>query len=495
MKVRLLEPRSPDYHIYSGVVIPRLGLPMLGTILREKGHDVKIYNESLTDISPHAAWDIFTSDIVGISVTTSTAPRGYAMSRLLRLRNIPVIFGGSHVTFLPDEAIKYGDYVLTGEAEESLPMLLEALEEGGELSRVPNLLYREDGRVIHTEKKVLGRHLDELPIPDLTLIDQHERLRIMPALTTRGCPHRCTFCSVSDMFGPKYRMAGVDRLLEQAKEWKGRSVFFCDDNFTAVPRRTKELLDKMLTKGYVPKDWSAQVRADAWKDEELMELMRRTNCSRVYVGYESIDQNVLNDYNKRQTVADVKASIAGFHRYNIPIHGMFMFGDDYEGLDTFDRTCGFAADNQIDTVQFLVLTPVPGTALFKKMDDDGRIISYDWSLYDGHHVVFEPARMTPFELQLGMVRANRQFYSARSALRSLFSFRFSTAMFRYWGKRVLRGWHDANAGFMDRLRSWQVSGKKDSKLPHSFSLKKILKKDPIDAMREEESKASNKKQD
>ncbi len=476
MKIALLEPRSPDYHIYSRVVIPRLGLPLLGTILRERGHEVKIYNEALHDITPHDAWDIAKSDMVGISVTTSTAPRGYAMAKLLRLKNVPVVFGGSHVTFLPDEAINYGSYVIKNEAEESLPMLLDVLDNGGDLSTVPNLVYRDGDRVVHTESKALCGCLDELPVPDLTLIDHHEDLRILPALTTRGCPHRCTFCSVSDMFGPKYRMVGVDRLMEEAKQWKGKNVFFCDDNFTAVPGRTKELLDRMLTEGCVPKRWYAQMRSDTWRDSELMELMRRTNCARVFVGYESINQKVLDDYNKRQTVADVKASIAGFHSYNIPVHGMFMFGDDYEGKDTFDRTAGFAADNQIDTLQFLVLTPVPGTKLFKKMDAEGRIISYDWSLYDGHHVVFEPALMTPLELQMGMIRATRQFYSTRSALRSLFNFRFTTSMFRYWGKKMLRGWHDTNSDFMIRLRSWQDSRKG---LPHKFSLKKIVEKSPL----------------
>lgn len=479
MKITLIEPRSPDYHIYSGVVIPRLGLPLLGTILRERGHEVKVYNESLADITPQAAWDIFKSDIAGISVTTSTAPRGYAMARLLRLKEIPVVFGGSHVTFMPEEAIKYGNYVLTGEAEESLPMLLDAIAADGDLSQVPNLVYRDGDRVVHTAKKPLSCPLDELPVPDIGLIEGHEELKILPAMTTRGCPHRCTFCSVSDMFGPKYRMTGLDRLMEEARQWKGRKVFFCDDNFTAIPSRTKQLLDGMLRTGRTPRRWYAQVRADAWQDRELMELMKRTNCARVYVGYESVNQKVLDDYNKRQTVADIKASIAGFHSYGIPVHGMFMFGDDYEGKDTFSRTCGFAADNQIDTVQFLVLTPVPGTELFRRMDGAGRIITYDWSLYDGHHVVFEPAQMTPLELQLGMVRASRQFYSARSALRSLFSFRFSTAMLRYWGKRVLHGWHGANKGFMNRLRSEPEGG---GGLPGSFSLKKAVKRDPFEVV-------------
>jgi radical SAM superfamily enzyme YgiQ (UPF0313 family) len=456
--------------VYSGVVIPRLGLPILATLLNSRGHSADVYVEALTEFTPRRALNILNSDLVGISLTTSTAPRGYALARLLGLRNIPVIFGGPHATFLPEEALKYGDYVLCGEAEQTFPKLVDTLQNGGDVSDVPNLVYREDGEVKRTPSEPLGCSLDDVPIPDLTTIVGHDKIAIHPAITTRGCPYNCTFCSVSDMFGRKYRMASVDRMMEEARQWTGKKVFFCDDNFTAVPRHTKELLDSMLTHGYVPKAWSAQVRADAWKDEELMDLFKRTNCNRVYVGYESVNQAVLDDYDKGQTVTDIKESVAGFHSNGIQVHGMFMFGDDYEGVETFDQTLGFVADNQIDTVQFLILTPVPGTQLFNKIDSEGRIITYDWSLYDGHHVVFEPARMSPLDLQLGVIKANRRFYSVRSALRSISTFRFTTALMRYWGKRILHSWYERNASFMKKLRSWQKSR---TGLQKNFSIRRF----------------------
>ena len=112
MKISLIEPKAPDYHIYSHLAIPRLGLPQLGTILRGQGHGVKIYHEDLEEFTPRKVWGVLNSDLVGISITSSTAPRGYAMGRLLKLRGLPVVFGGVHATFMPEETLKYGDYCI-----------------------------------------------------------------------------------------------------------------------------------------------------------------------------------------------------------------------------------------------------------------------------------------------------------------------------------------------------------------------------------------------
>ena len=194
MKIALIEPNAPDYHIYSAWAIPRLGLPVLGTILREQGHQVKIYHEALEDFSPRKIWDVLNADLVGISITSSTAPRGYAMGRLLKLKGVPVVFGGVHATFLPEEPLRFGDYVLEGEAEESFPKLVSVLEGGGDLSEVPNLFYKDGDRIVATEKRPMCLSLDELPIPDFSLIEGHHKLKIYPVMTSRGCPFNCTFC-------------------------------------------------------------------------------------------------------------------------------------------------------------------------------------------------------------------------------------------------------------------------------------------------------------
>ena len=384
-----------------------------------------------------------------------------------------------HATYLPEEPLQYADYVIRGEAEESFPALVRALEDRGSLGGVPNLVYRDGERTVHNPRQPLSKCLDEIPMPDLSLIEGHERLKIVPVLTTRGCPHGCTFCCVSDMFGRRYRMASIERVLEEVERYRRCFIFFCDDNFTAVPRRTKELLDRMLSRGLAPRRWYAQVRADACRDRELMKLLRRTNCCRVYVGFESVDQHVLDEYGKHQTVQDIRDAVAAFHRHDISVHGMFMFGAEHDDAETFARTIGFAIDAQIDTVQFLILTPIPGSALFCNLDAEGRIFTYDWSLYDGHHVVFEPSHMSPLELQLGTMRANRRFYSTPSVLRSLSSLGFGTAMMRYWGKRIVRAWYRTNAEFLKRLHSWQKRG---VEFPRHFSLRRVFKSDPLQAL-------------
>ncbi len=456
MRVSLIEPHSPDYHVYSRVTIPRLGAPILATILKELGHEVKVYVEDLAPIRLNEALDILKSDLVGISCTSATAPRGYAMARLLRLKGVPVVFGGVHPTFMPEEPLKYADYVLKGEAEESLPRLVEALEGTGDLSGVPNLLYMRDGQVVRNPEAPLSLGLDDVPVPDFSLVHGHARMKIYPVMSSRGCPHACTFCCVSPMFGRCLRVKSVPRLMEELEAVGRASVFFSDDNFTASPAHTKEVLSEMLRRRLVPPRWYAQVRADIYRDRELMDLLERTRCRRVFIGFESVDQAVLDSYHKHQKLADMRACVSAFHRRGVGVHGMFMFGADGDDAGTFDRTVRFALEQDLDTVQLLILTPAPGTDFFRQLDAEGRIFSRDWSLYDGQHVVFEPAHMTPLQLQMGAIRANRRFYSLRSVWSSLSCRRFGTAILRYAGRRILNGWHRTNSQFLKALREFQT---------------------------------------
>jgi len=467
MKIALVEPAAPDYHIYSAWAIPRLGLPVLGSILKERGHQVRIYHEDLEGFSARKIWEILKADLVGISITSSTAPRGYAMGRLLKLKEIPVVFGGVHATFLPEEPLKFGDYVLQGEAEESFPKLVSVLENGGDLSEVPNLFYKDGDRVVATEKRPMSLSLDEMPLPDFSLIEGYEKLRIYPVMTSRGCPFNCTFCCVTAMFGRRYRMASIERVLEEVARLKNRHIFFCDDNFAVSADRSKHLLSEMLRRNVLPRRWNTQIRADAYRDRELLKLMKQTHCSRVFVGFESINEEVLKEYHKRQSVEDIKRCISTFHEYGIAVHGMFMFGAESDNIDSFRRTIGFCEEHKLDTAQFLILTPVPGSELFKKMDEEGRIFTYDWRLYDGHHVVFKPARMSPLELQLESLKANRRFYSTRSALRCLSGLRITTALSRHMGKRIVNKWYQKNATFLGMLRDWQ---KGQVRFPRHFTL-------------------------
>jgi radical SAM superfamily enzyme YgiQ (UPF0313 family) len=437
MKITLVEPRSADWHVFSDFPLPRLGLPIIGAILKERGHTVQIFCE---DLSPIEYDVLFSSDIVGISTTTSTAPTAYKIASLLKERKIPVVIGGVHATFRPEEALTYAPYCVRGEGEETILELVDALNNRKNLSEIAGLSYIEDGQFHHNPQRPLLCDLDTIPFPDLSIIKGVEKMKITPIVTSRGCPFACSFCSVTPMFGRRYRMRSIESILDEISFRRPRSIFFYDDNFTAKPERTKELLEGMLKRDITPSEWTAQTRTDIAKDRELLALMRKSNCLFVYIGFESVNPGTLKAYRKGQSLDEIKESIEQIHRYNIKIHGMFVLGSDQDTPETIQETVRFAKRYKIDSVQFLILTPLPGTKTFDELDKSGRIFTYDWSLYDGMHAVYEPKNMTPYQLQKGNIQALRSFYSLRAVLKLLFKLKFFNALLRYYGRRLSKRW-------------------------------------------------------
>ena len=409
MKIRLIEPISPSRHLWSKSYFVRLGLPMIGAALVEAGHDVRIFNPQLAPID----WaDVYSSDLVGLSSTTSTIPEAYRIADDLRRRGIPVIIGGSHVTFMADEALEHADYVARGEAGETIMVeLAEALAGDRELSSITGISYRgEDGRIVHAPLHERCEDLDTLPFPDLTLVDGYERISNTPIMTSWGCPFDCTFCSVTAMFGKKYRFRSAESVVEEIKQKKPEKIFFYDDNMAANRKRLKRLLQLMIDEG-ITVPWGAQVRTDVVRDPELMELMRASKCDFVALGLESVNQATLDSFEKSQTVGDIEHAIKVLHDYGIRAHGMFVLGADHDTPDSVSDTVKFAKKNKIDTVMLNILTPLPGTQQFEELDAEGRILERDWSFYDAQHVVFRPKQMTPYHLLQETIKANKRFYA------------------------------------------------------------------------------------
>jgi anaerobic magnesium-protoporphyrin IX monomethyl ester cyclase len=422
MRIRLVETRSHSNNVYDHSLLPRLGLPQIGAILSQGGHDVRIYVETLAPVD----WDdLLAADLVGFSTTTATTPPAYEMADRLRKAGVRVVFGGAHVTFLPDEAIAHADFVVRGEGHATIVELVDALESGGGFADIAGLSYRGGEGVVHNPDRPFcdNATFAALPVPDLSLIVGHERMGTWPVMTQWGCPYNCDFCSVIKMFGRRVRYRPVEDVLDQLERIpEGRTVFFYDDNLVVDKRRTKALLRGMVERG-LSLSWSAQMRAEAiyadkktgeW-DVELLELMRQTNCRWVYIGFESVNPDALEAYRKQQTVEQIAESIRAFHAYNIWVHGMFVLGSDADTLETTKATVDFAIKHQIDTVQFMTLTPLPGTDFYYRMKAEGRIISDDWTLYDGHHALVEPANMSAYALQKASLQAMLRFYAPRRA--------------------------------------------------------------------------------
>ncbi len=428
MKISFVEPKTPFFNFYSGVlkILPLLGPIYLGTMLKNKGHDVTVYNENIKELDYSRIKD---SDVLGISMITSTAPRGYEIAQKFRQLNPRgrVLIGGSHATFLPEEAAQYADHVVTGEGES---VICDLVRDGG-------------------EKIISGspvEDLDDLPFPDFSLVDGFKKRPILtPISTSRGCPFDCTFCSVTAMFGRKYRFRSTESVIEELSRLKHRRIFFYDDNFDANKPRTKELLKQMIKHKITP-PWIAQVRADVAKDEEMVALMAQANCRQLCIGFESLNPEVLKSYNKKQTPEDINTCIKVLHKYGIRIHAMFI-SDGY--TDIYHRL-------GIDSLQLCILVPILGSKLYTAIKGSGRFITdkfpTDWKLFDGGHVVHRPDNLSPVEMQRQTMQAMRNYYSRVNMTKLFLKGQWVNFRFRQMGHDTLKKWEAQNKDYFAKLK-------------------------------------------
>jgi radical SAM superfamily enzyme YgiQ (UPF0313 family) len=452
-KLLFVEPKSTHLHIYSRVCIPRLGSVLLATIMRARGYDARTYIE---DIHPLDMADVLSADLVGISAITSTAPQSYRLADKVREAGGIAVMGGTHTSFLPEEGLQHADFVIRGEGEFAFQELVEAIERGSGFEKIQNLSYLTDGRAVHNPERPKIANLDVNPIPDYHLIKGWKAGGVISIATSRGCPFSCTFCSVPGMYGHAFRTHSIGRVLEELELHKGNMyTFFADDIFTANKKRVKELLRGMIDRNLTP-EWGAQVRTETVDDPELLQLMRDSNCFNVYVGFESINPKTLKLFQKKQDLAKIERSIERFHEHKIRIHGMFVVGSDEDDLETLDATADFALKHDIDSVQFMILTPIPGSPDWEQLyaSGDKYVINRNWSLYDGHHTVHQPRRMSPYELQMGAINAMAKFYSWKGIAQKLFKRDLYYTTIRYWGKKMIRQWwkDEENRAYVEWLR-------------------------------------------
>lgn len=433
MKVTIVEPKAPFYNFYSAFIkhLPLLGPIYIGTILKNEGHNVTIYNENIKEVDYSEIGD---SDILAISIMTSTAPRGYEIAKNFRALNPRgrIIIGGVHATFLPEEAAQYADHVITGEGE---LVISDVINNGGE-------------RIV---PGIPVENLDDLPFPDFSLIaGLNGRMPITPISTSRGCPYACTFCSVSPMFGRRYRFRTTESVIQELSRFKHKTIFFYDDNFGANRVRTKELLNQMIEHKITPR-WIAQVRADVAKDEELVELMARAKCLQLCIGFESVNAETLKRYNKRQTPEDVKSCIEVLHKYGLKVHGMFIS----EGYSDIYSKLG------IDSLQLSILIPLIGSKLYTAVKDAGQFIvkrfPADWELFDGGHVVHRPEGMSPVEMQRQTLQALKKFYSRYNATKLLFRGKIRDFRIRLMGYYIIKRWEAQNKDYIAALNQAQTA--------------------------------------
>jgi len=448
-RIALVEAGTPSTHVYSKTYLPRTGLPTIGAILKGMGYKCDLWFQLMKGFREEKLAEY---DLVGIGSLSGQIHEAYRIADSLRAKGITVVMGGPHVTFMPEEALEHCDYVVLGEGENIFTKLVESIEKNEDGHEVAGLAYKNgSGEACFSPGEVEPVDFAALPVPDFSLSPQVSPGETPPIISTsRGCPHNCNFCSVTAVFGRRYRFKSNEQVISELRPVLNRSVCFADDNFCANPSRTKSLLRDMIRQGAVPLRWSGEITVGAGQDTELLDLMKQTRCRIAYVGIESIIPETLKALGKSHEVEAIETCIENLHKRGIGIHGMFVLGiDDDPGV--VEKIIDYSIEHDIDTMQLFALTPFPGTRAYEENKD--RLLHTDWKYYTGMCVVFEPSRCSAYELQVSIVEGMKRFYSLKRVVNAYRPGRGWRVKYRAGANYIVRKWIRENASYIEWLRT------------------------------------------
>ena len=392
MKVQLIVPATHKNRKKSGkVILPPLGMATIAALTPPEV-EVSLVDENVTRID--YLKDV---DLVGITSLTSTSQRAYEIADTFRAMGKKVVLGGIHASVLPEEAIQHADAVVIGEAEGIWPELIADFQKN-KLQK----FYHQSERP----------SLNGLPHPRRDLFSKKSYYFNNTIYTTRGCPYSCSFCTVTSFFGRTYRCRPVEEVIAEIKTLNRKKHFiFLDDNIVGNPKYSKELFRALIP---LKIKWVGQCSVTIAKDDELLKLAAASGCVDLFIGLESLSPDSLKAINKKtNSVDEYDVVVKKLHDAGIGIHGFFIFGLDGDDVDSFQRTVRFAQKARLESAQFDILTPYPGTAIFASLEKEGRILTKDWAQY-GHDHMFKPKVLSREILQEGRQWAWREFYSLPS---------------------------------------------------------------------------------
>lgn len=343
-------------------------------------------------------------DLVVMTVYISSAKRAYEISKHYKNRGAKIFMGGIHPTTLPEEALQYADSVCIGPGDFIFPEMLSDFEKG----RLKKIYYGDR-----------CRGLEGLPVAGRDLMNRDKYLVPNTIIASRGCLYNCDFCYKKSFWGEKYyKYRPLEDIRKELDSFKQRFVFFLDDNLMGNRVEARKLFKLLKDYDFV---WQAAASIDVAYTPGFLEDAYESGCRSLFVGFESISKDNMKDSNKLQNQKyDYEDAIKRFHDAGIMINGSFVYGLDYDDKSVFEKTLEFAVKNKIETATFHILTPFPGTKLFEKMDGEGRILHYNWEKYDTRHSVFQPALMSPEELEAGYWWSYKEFYSYKSIFQRAF---------------------------------------------------------------------------
>ncbi len=429
MKVELIAPAVEE-----NARVPNLALPLLAALTPA---DIEI---SFTDdlLSPiHLVKDLKEVDLVGITVLTKTALRAYRIADAYRRKGVPVVLGGIHPTALPGEAKEHSDAVVIGEAEETWPHLIEDVR-----GRNLKPFYRQDGFT----------NLSTLPSPRWKILPRRGYFPIDVIQVSRGCPFRCEFCSVQNFFGNTYRFRPISNVVEEVRSSPHRWIMFNDDNIIGNPSYSKELLNALIP---LRKKWVGQASLSGLKEVENVALLRKSGCTGLLIGFESLSKsNLIQSQKFQNDPSEYREIIHVLHRFGIAIWASFIFGFDEDDPSVFEETVTFAIQTKIFSVVFALLTLYPETPFYQRVKREGRLIQDQWWLLERPEESaphFVPKKMSGEILREGWKKAWKKFYSFPSIWKRfqwdypptffnrLVYFPFQLMQHRFTQKKIIEG--------------------------------------------------------
>ena len=374
--------------------------PALIAALTPSDVEVRFYDDRMEQIPFDEP-----TDLVAISVETYTAKRAYQIASEFRRRAVPVVMGGFHATLCPDEVALYAESVVVGEAETLWPEVVDDYRHG-----TPQKFYRQSGR-----PDLKGSR------PDRRIFRGKQYLPVGLVEAGRGCHFRCEFCAVQKVFGATQTRRPMDDILDEVATLKNRKglIFFVDDNITSNLAEAKAFFRALIP---LRVRWVSQASINAAHDEEFLELLERSGCQGILIGFESLNAANLAAMNKRFNLmgGGYAKALENLRRFRIRLYATFIFGYDSDTASCFDDTVAFAMRHNFYITAFNHLTPFPGTELYKRLEAEGRLLFPAWWLddrYSYNMVPFRPAKMAPEDVERGCVDARRRFYSWSSILR------------------------------------------------------------------------------
>ena len=405
MKIVLISPKGPLYRHKGGIFKKTLRYqPLTLTTLAalipdELNLSIELIDEGIEEVPQDLK-----ADLIGMTVITGTAKRSYELAKRFRDQGIKVVLGGPHVTLMPDEAMEHADALCIGYAEESWPQLLRDFV---------------NGEMKNTYHQSPSLSLENTPFPKRELFDKGNFLTQAVFEATRSCAHDCEFCVAPAAWGRKQLQKPISWVIEDIRRFGQKKIIFIDLNLISDTKYAKELFTNMIPLGI---QWFGLSTVLIAHDRELMELMAKSGCKGLLLGLETVSQENLKNMKKRFNASvDYKNLISDLHQLGISVQGCFVFGLDHDTPDVFDATVEFAIDAGVDLPRFAVLTPFPGTPLHHRLENEGRILTRDWELYDGQHVVFQPKNMSAKQLEEGHQYAWKKVYQWSSIAKRLWN--------------------------------------------------------------------------